>query len=88
VRPESSAPSIGRAIAALNLGALADAVRLLETERQRSPNDALVQAFYGLALRSAGRNAESAAALAAITKNADPVAAAMAQALLVPNSGV
>ena len=87
MRPESSAPVIGRAVSALNRGMAAEAVRLLEAERQRSPDDALVQAFLGLALRSAGRNAESTAALAALSDSADAVAAAMAQALLVHNSG-
>ena len=87
VRPESSAPAIGRAVSALNRGMAADAVGVLEAERKRSPDDALVQAFLGLALQSAGRNAESTAALAALTETADPVAAAMAKALLVPNSG-
>lgn len=87
VRPQSSAPAIGRAVTALNRGMAAEAVRLLEIERQRSPDDALVQAFFGLALRSAGRNAESTAALAALSDSADPVAAAMAQALLVSKSG-
>src|SRR5688572_26663371 len=72
VRPDSSAPAIGRAVSALNRGMAGDAVGLLEAERKRSPSDALVQAFLGLALRSAGRNAESTAALAALTENADP----------------
>jgi predicted Zn-dependent protease len=87
MRPGSSAPAIGRAVAALNRGMASEAVRLLETERQRSPQDALVQAFLGLALRGAGRNAESTAALAALTDSDEPAAAAMAKALLVPNSG-
>jgi len=87
VRPESSAPAIGRAVAALNRGAAGEAVRLLEAERERSPSDALSQAFLGLALRSAGRNAEATAALEAATKSGDPIAAAMAQALLVPSAG-
>jgi len=87
VRPTSPAPTIGRAVSALNRGMASEAVLLLESERDRSPGDALVQAFYGLALRSAGRNAESAAVLAVLTENPDPVAAAMAQALLLPNTG-
>jgi predicted Zn-dependent protease len=87
VRPGSSAPVIGRAVAALNRGAASEAVVLLEAERNRSPDDAMVQAFLGLALQSAGRNAEGAATLAAVMESADPLAATMARSLLVPSTG-
>jgi Flp pilus assembly protein TadD len=87
VRPESVAPAIGRAVAALNRGDAAEAVRRLEAERERSPDDPLLQAFLGLALRSAGRNAESVALLTTLIENPNSVAAAMAKAILVPNTG-
>ena len=86
VRPQSTAPTIGRAVAALNRGAAGEAVAILAAERVRSPSDALVQAFLGLALKSAGRNAEGAATLAAVAECADPVASTMAQSLLIPNT--
>jgi tetratricopeptide (TPR) repeat protein len=86
-RPESTAPSIGRAIAALNRGSAAEAAAILETERTRCPQDDLLRAFLGLALKSAGRTAESVALLNAVLDSADPTAANLARALLSSNSG-
>ena len=86
-RPESFAPAIGRAVAALNRGAAAEAVRVLEAERSRHPREALLQAFLGLALRQVGCNAESAAALEPLVAGADPLAAAIARNLLAPTAG-
>jgi Flp pilus assembly protein TadD len=87
VRPESSAPAIGRAVSALNRGAGADAVSLLDHELKVRPDEPLTRAFLGLALRRAGRRAESDRVLESLQDSADAVAANMARSLLAPNLG-
>jgi thioredoxin-like negative regulator of GroEL len=60
LRPDRAYPLVGLAVARLNAGRAAEAVRLLDSVRLDDPEEhATVQAWLGLALQLAGRNAES-----------------------------
>lgn len=65
LRPDRAYPLVGLAVAWLNAGRAADAVRLLEDARLDDPQErSLVEAWRGLALQLAGHAAESRRVLA------------------------
>ena len=60
LRPDRAYPLVGLAVAYLNAGRAADAVRLLEDARLQNPDErGVLLAWRGLALQLAGRSAES-----------------------------
>ncbi len=83
-RPASDGPIIGLAVARLNSGDYAEAVRLLGQDAAKlSPPSELARAFYGLALRKAGSRTESETVLREVCENGrDAAAVALAQSLL------
>lgn len=84
-RPESDAPAIGRAVAALNAGEPADAAEILRNSLQTHPESDVVRAFFGLALRRAGMTQQSDQVLnELVATSRDPSAAALADAILHP----
>jgi hypothetical protein len=85
VRPESDAPAIGRAMAALNAGAPAEAVSELRAAAEKFPQSEMIKSFLGLSLQMAGMNSEGAALLQDLVANGgDASAKAMAHAILHP----
>lgn len=84
-RPDSPAPAIGRAVAAMNIGEPGEAVELLRASAEKHPDSDVTKSFLGLALRQAGLNQQSDQLLQDVVANArDPNAKAMADAILHP----
>ncbi|RYX93949.1 MAG: tetratricopeptide repeat protein [Comamonadaceae bacterium] len=70
LRPDSNLPLIGLALNDLAAKRPDDAVRTLrEVALKRSPEDAEVQAFLGLALQKAGQSAEARRVLMTVLQN-------------------
>jgi Flp pilus assembly protein TadD len=90
LRPQSTLPHIGRALAALEAQRGDDAIRILRDEAlQQHPGDAEVMAFLGLALHNARRTTEARQVLNAVVTQegmGNEPAIRMAQKLLALDS--
>jgi predicted Zn-dependent protease len=70
LRPQSTLPHIGLAMAALGAEKPDDAVRILRDEGlKQHPGDAELTAFLGLALHAAGRAAEASKVLTSVVQD-------------------
>jgi hypothetical protein len=84
VRPESELPVVGAAMARLGAGQPEEAVRLLRDKALKiNPASDDARSMLGLALRLAGRSAESQAVLRELAETgSDPRAVSLARSLL------
>lgn len=83
--PGSVSATLGRALVRLNTGRSHEAIDLLRAALETHPNDEVLASFLGLALRMAGMNQAGDEVLGAVASaGTDPVAVAMADAVLNP----